>query len=51
MTLLSVLERRHHAITVKEEVVTNGGGRYTVWNASGITSGTTGTHTVQAASS
>lgn len=34
----------------KEEVVINGGGSYTIWNASGITSGTTGTHTVQATS-
>ncbi len=38
------------SITAKEEVVINGGGSYTIWNASGITSGTTGTHTVQAAS-
>jgi type VI secretion system secreted protein VgrG len=37
-------------LSAKEEVVINGGGSYTIWNASGITSGTTGTHTVQAAS-
>lgn len=37
-------------INATEEVVINGGGSYTIWNASGITSGTTGTHTVQAAS-
>jgi type VI secretion system secreted protein VgrG len=38
------------SITAKEEVVINGEGSYTIWNASGIVSGTTGTHTVQAAS-
>ena len=37
-------------LSAKEEVVINGGGSYTIWNASGITSGTTGTHSVQAAS-
>jgi type VI secretion system secreted protein VgrG len=37
-------------LSAKEEVVINGGGSYTIWNASGITSGTTGTHTVQAES-
>jgi len=31
-------------LSAKEEVVINGGGSYTIWNASGITSGTTGTH-------
>ena len=37
-------------LRAKEEIVINGGGSYTIWNASGITSSTTGTHTVQAAS-
>jgi type VI secretion system secreted protein VgrG len=37
-------------LKAKESVTFNGGGSYRTWDASGITSGTTGAHTVQAAS-
>lgn len=45
--MLSVLERQRHAITAKEEVVINGGGSYTIWNAGGISWGTNVAHTVK----
>jgi type VI secretion system secreted protein VgrG len=37
-------------LKAKESVTFNGGGSYRTWDASGITSGTTGARTVQAAS-
>ena len=37
-------------LNARERVTINGGGSYTTWDARGITSGTTGAHTVHAAS-
>ncbi|UST55029.1 type VI secretion system tip protein VgrG [Comamonadaceae bacterium OTU4NAUVB1] len=37
-------------LNARERVTINGGGSHTVWDARGITSGTTGAHTVHAAS-
>ncbi|BDT67992.1 hypothetical protein os1_21730 [Comamonadaceae bacterium OS-1] len=52
--LLAKLEISHTAnsinLTAKERIVINGGGSYTEWSAGGITSGTSGAHTVHSAS-
>jgi type VI secretion system secreted protein VgrG len=44
------LQAKRIEITAPEEVVVNGGGSYTQWNASGIQSGTSGSWTAHAGS-